>query len=119
MQDDDRATGRVEASEDAVDEVALGTTPDASGISGCVVVHELDLDGPASAPPCEVDAGVDDQPMDPRLEAVGVLEGRQVAPRADESVLDPVACELGSRRIRRAARSSRTTVRRASSAKAS
>ena len=55
---------------------------------------ELDLDRAPSPAPGEVEAGVDGQAMEPGVEPVRVAETGQVAPGADERLLDRVAREL-------------------------
>src|SRR4029079_9892258 len=55
---------------------------------------DLDLAVPPSTAPHEVEAGVDSQATQPGIEPVGIAESRQIAPCADERLLDRVAREL-------------------------
>ena len=50
--------------------------------------------GAPSPAPSEVETGIDGQSMEPGVEPVRVAETRQVAPGADERLLDRVAREL-------------------------
>ena len=77
-----------------VHELAVG---EGAGRIGCrrrIDRIELDLDRPSSPTPGKVEARVDGQPVEPGLEPVGITETRQVAPGADEGLLDRVAREL-------------------------
>ena len=56
--------------------------------------RELDLDRTPSPAPGEVETGVDGQAMEPGVEPIRVAQTRQVAPGADECLLDRVAREL-------------------------
>ena len=55
---------------------------------------QLDLDRAAASATGDVDAGMDDELAEPRVEPVGVAQRRQVPPGADEPFLDRVAREL-------------------------
>ena len=49
----------------------------------------------ASDPARLIDAGADEQPMEPGVEAVGIAERGQITPGADERVLDGVLGLVG------------------------
>jgi hypothetical protein len=70
-------------------------------------------------PPRLIDAGTDDEPVEPRVEAVRVPERGQITPGADECVLHGVLACSGFRRMSQAAESSREIAAPASVAKAS
>lgn len=55
---------------------------------------ELDLEDATTPPPQDRQAGPDRDPVDPRVEPVGIAQPRQVPPRVDERLLDRVAREL-------------------------
>ena len=70
------------------------SAPDGSVVAGESIGADLDLDRASSTTPEEVETGVDGQAMQPGIEPVRVAETRQVAPGADECLLDRVAREL-------------------------
>ena len=94
MENDDGAGFGLETRERAVELVAIGTP------SGVVVGSEvedgldIDLDHPPLAAPDEIDAGVDDQAMQPVVERRRVTQPRQAAPRPDEGLLDGVLGQI-------------------------
>ena len=65
-----------------------------SPIAGRVDRGQLDLDRPTPTPTRHVDARMDDELAQPGVELVRVAQRRQVAPGADEAVLDRVAGQL-------------------------
>ena len=90
MQDDQGALLRVEASEASLERIALvhgdRAVPDRGMVDGC----QLDLERMSTVPARLVHAGVDEETMQPRVEALGVAERRQVAPGAHERLLGGV-----------------------------
>ena len=56
--------------------------------------REFDFDRPSTLPPGNVKAGVDDQTMEPGVEAIWVAQARKVAPGSEVALLDRVAREL-------------------------
>ena len=56
--------------------------------------RELDLDRPAPTPANGIEAGIDGQAMDPGVEAVGIAQAGQIAPRPDAGVLDRILREF-------------------------
>ena len=70
------------------------TPPAKSDEDAGVDLFELDLDHPSATTPGEVEAGVDGEPMEPGVEPVRVAQAREVAPGADERLLDRIAREL-------------------------
>ncbi len=55
---------------------------------------QFDLDRAPAPAPGKIETGVDGQAVQPRIEPVGVAEAPQVAPGADQCLLDRVAGEL-------------------------
>ena len=66
-----------------------------AGDGGRVEVRKLDIDAMAPEPSRLIDTGVDEQPVEPRVEAVRIPQRGQVAPGADERVLHGVLCLFG------------------------
>src|SRR6202008_4120437 len=64
------------------------------GRDGCVKRSELPLDRAAPLPANQVEAGVDEQLVQPAVEREGVAQRRQIAPTANERVLDRVSREV-------------------------
>jgi hypothetical protein len=60
-----------------------------------VEVGELDLGHPPLATAGEIEAGIDDQSMQPGIEAFGFAQARKAPPGQEQSILDRIACELG------------------------
>ena len=95
VQDDDARHPRVEAPERRVEQVAIGDgggrvrrrRPMRWAISSTSI-------GRATPTACHVDAGMDDEPMEPGIEPIGIAKLGQVPPGADEPLLDRVAREL-------------------------
>ena len=56
---------------------------------------QLDLDRPALAAPDQVEAGIDEQSMEPAVEPVHVAQRGQVPPAPDQSLLDGVPRKVG------------------------
>jgi hypothetical protein len=56
---------------------------------------ELDLDASTAASPQLVPAGVQEQPVEPGLEAIDVAQRGQIPPAADERLLDGVLGQVG------------------------
>ncbi len=55
---------------------------------------EFDFDGPSTPPAGGVEAGVDDQAVEPGIESLRVAQARKVTPGSDVCLLDRVAREL-------------------------
>lgn len=79
-----------EASEAALQHVAIGEADRGVVTCGAVERQHVDLVGAAAGTAALVVTGVDEQPPEPRLEAVGVAQLGQLPPRADEALLDRV-----------------------------
>jgi deazaflavin-dependent oxidoreductase (nitroreductase family) len=94
VQDDDRAMGRIEAPKRIVEQLTVGEVARNVGLGGSVKRRDLDLHHASTTAPSEIEAGVDEEAMNPRVEARRVPETGHVPPRADERVLDGVAREL-------------------------
>ena len=121
MKDDDGPLLRLEPAEAAFELVAVGDRPtSASSTDGESIGGELDVDAMAPEPARLIDAGADQQPVEPGVEAIGVAQRGQVTPGPDErrSGRRPWPGRR-SRRMSQAAASSREIAAPASSAKAS
>ena len=94
VQDDDRAPRGLEARERAVEEVAIDHLAAEVASGRGVERRELDLDHPAPTASDEVEARVDEQSMEPAVERTHVAQRGQVAPAADERLLDRVPREV-------------------------
>ena len=94
MQDDDGAMPRIEMLEGSPEHLAVGDAAREVGRARHVDLIELDLDHPPSTTPGEIEAGIDGQAVEPRVEPVRVAEAREVAPGSDERLLDRIAREL-------------------------
>ena len=86
---------------------------------GASIRVELHLDDAPAAMPRDVQAGVDGQAMEPGVEPLGVTQHPEVAPGSMSASWTASRASSGSRRMRRAARSSRVPASRASTVKAS
>jgi hypothetical protein len=94
MHRDDRSMARIEAPERRVDQLAVGQRARVIGHRGRIDRCQLDLDRASSTAPGEIETGVDRQSVQPGLEPLRIAKTRQVAPGADECLLDRVAREL-------------------------
>ena len=92
---DDGPPFRIEVGERLVEGVAVDDRPRRSRRpTGIVDRGQVDLDRAVPATAQDVDAGVDDESAEPRVEAVGIAKTAQVAPCAEESFLDRVVREI-------------------------
>ena len=114
MEDDHGPLVRVETAEAALELVAIGEVEGGVGFDPRPArLTDLRFDRPpTSSPPRFAIAGTDEEAVDPGVEAVGIAQGREVAPGGDErllgGVLGPLDRRAGSdRRWRRAGRSRR------------
>ena len=119
VQDDHGAMLRVEVADATLDLVPVGRGRLGVGHREGMDLGELDLDAPALGRAQLIAAGVEEEPVEPGVEAIGVAQRGQVPPAPDERLLDGVLGPVGSRRMSRAAASSRPIVAPASTAKAS
>jgi hypothetical protein len=62
---------------------------------GCVRIEQDDIRREVPTTPRFGIAGVDEDPMEPRLEPIQVAERRELPPHLDEGYLDRVLCEVG------------------------
>jgi hypothetical protein len=95
VQDDQGSGFRFEPGEPALELIAV----DRDGV-GVVAVGRVDrsqVDVEAVAPQAArlIDTGADEQAVEPRVEAAGVTEGREVAPGSDERLLDGILGLIG------------------------
>src|SRR5262245_13690931 len=96
MQDDQGTRLASEAVEGTVERIALGDGGRAVARSmGFRDRGELDLDADATPLAPLGEAGTDQGPAQPRLEAVGVAERRELPPGSEERLLDGVLREVG------------------------
>ena len=65
-----------------------------SGTVGPSTGSVADTQAPAPVPTCLLVAGVDEEAVEPGLEALGVAQPRELAPGKEERLLDGVLCPL-------------------------
>ena len=94
VQDEHGSLVRTEATEAALELVAIGDVRGRVAGGRRHDRRELDLDGPALSPADGVEGGVDGQSMQPGIEPFGITEARKVPPRSDVCILDSVSREL-------------------------
>jgi MerR family transcriptional regulator, repressor of the yfmOP operon len=95
MKDDDGALFRVEMTDAALDLVSVGGSRLRVRHRQGMDLRELDLDTPALGGPELIAAGVEEEPMQPGLEAIGIAQRREVPPASDERLLDGVLRAVG------------------------
>jgi hypothetical protein len=79
----------------AIEQIPIGDGDgDVSAARG-IERREVDLDGSPATSARDIETRIDDETADPGVEAIGVAQRRQVAPRSDETFLDRVASQLG------------------------
>ena len=95
VEDDDRSMLGIEAADAALEVITIGrrglTVTDRMGHD----LRELDLDPAPLDGPKLVAARVQEQPVEPGLEAVRIPQGRQVPPASDHRLLDGVLRAVG------------------------
>src|SRR5689334_20362739 len=94
MQCDYRPMPGRQAGKGLVEQLAVGETGRDVDRGGCIDRRELDLDDAPLAATYEVKTCVGEQPLQPGIEPVRIAETGQVAPGADQRLLDGVAREL-------------------------
>ena len=94
VHDDDRALLGLEPLEGFIEQVAVSNDVRDVADDRCIHRQQLDLHRPASPPADHVDAGSEDQAVQPRLEAIGIAQAGQTAPGGKEPFLDRVSREL-------------------------
>src|SRR3954468_10623589 len=85
---------RIEAPQRVVGQLTIGERAGRIGRDRHVDRRELDLDHAAFPPADEVEAGVDEQSMEPGVETLRIAETGEVAPGSNTGFLDRVAREL-------------------------
>ena len=85
----------VEVAHATLDLVPVGRGRLGVGHRQGVDLGKHDLDASALGGPELIAAGVEEQPVQPGLEAIGVAQGGQVPPAADERLLDGVLGAIG------------------------
>jgi hypothetical protein len=94
VQDDERPVLRVEEHECPLDQIPVGQVAGRIGADRLVDDLELDLDGTAPSPARLVEAGIDEEAVEPGIEPVRITKSGQVPPGSHQGVLDRVAREL-------------------------
>ena len=95
MQDDHGPHLRLQPEEAAFELVAIRDERFDAGHRRRFEFGELDIDAMAPEPSRLIDAGVDEQPVEPGVEAIRVAQRGQHAPGPDERVLDGVLGLIG------------------------
>jgi hypothetical protein len=95
VKNDDRAVFGIEVADAALDQIPVGRSRLGVGHRGRMDLGKLDLDDSSLDSPELVAAGVEEEPVEPCLESVGVAQGGQVPPASDERLLDGVFSEVG------------------------
>ena len=94
MHDNDRPLLGLQPLERGIEQVAVGNSRSDVAHGRAIERQQLDLDRAAASSPDDVDAGSEYQTVQPRLEAIGIAEGRQATPGSEKPVLDRVSREL-------------------------
>ena len=94
MQDDDGAMPLVEPSEGIVEQLTVGEVAGDVAHFRHVERRQLDLHRTSSTTPSEIEAGVDNEAMEPGVEPAWIAQPWKVAPDSDERLLDRIAREL-------------------------
>ena len=94
MKHDQGAPGGVETPQGDLDHLAVGDRGIDARDDRSTDHRQLDLDRPAPPATQHVDAGTNEQPMQPGFEPIGVAKPRQVPPGGDQGVLDRVSREF-------------------------
>ncbi len=94
MKNDDRPLLGLQPLECVIEQFAVGDRGGHVGDGRCVHRQQLHLDRPPTTPAHHVDAGAEDEAVEPGLEAIGIAEAGQVPPRGEEAFLDRVSGEL-------------------------
>ena len=93
-EDDDRPPFGRKTPQAFVDGLPVGDLARLIVDRGDIERRDLDLDRAAPPTPNEVQARMNDQAMQPRVEAIRVAQSRKVAPCTDQRFLGRVACKL-------------------------
>ena len=94
VQDDDGSPCRVEPTEGVVDELALDDSQGGIRNRRTVDRLQLDLDGSRTPAAQAIDAGSNEESMEPSVEPIRVAQSGQVSPCPNERFLDRVAGKL-------------------------
>jgi succinyl-CoA synthetase beta subunit len=95
MEDDEGSHLRFEPEEATFELVAIEHGRRRVGPRWGIEFGQGDVDAVAAGASGLIDAGIDDQPMQPRVEAFGIPQRRQITPSPDECVLHRVLGGLG------------------------
>jgi hypothetical protein len=95
MKDDEGTRLRLEAAKAASELIAVNGDREAAIDGWRVDVAELDIDTMTPKPARLIDAGADEQSVEPGVEAIGAAQRRQVTPGPDERLLDGVLGLVG------------------------
>ena len=90
MKDDHGALVGIEVTDATLDEVPVGGSRLGVRHREGMDLGKLDLDAPALGDPELIAAGVEEEPVKPGIEAIGIAQGGQVPPASDERLLDGV-----------------------------
>ena len=90
MEDDDRPKFRFQPEKAAFELIAVGDHRGGVGHRGGIEFGQLDVHAVPACPSRLIDAGMDEQPMHPGIELVGIAQRGQITPGPDERVLDGV-----------------------------
>ena len=90
MKDDDGALFRIEVTDTTLDLISVGRSRLGIRHRQGMDLGKLDLDAPALGDPELIAAGVEEDPVKPGIETIGIAQGRQVPPASDERLLDGV-----------------------------
>ena len=90
MKDDDGALLRVEVTDATLDLVSVGRSRLGVRYRERMDLGKLDLDASALDGPELIAAGVEEEPVQPGVEAIGIAQRGQVPPASDERLLDGV-----------------------------
>jgi hypothetical protein len=85
---------RIEPDEGSLHEVAVREVPTRIGIRRLVDGSDLDLDRATPATAGLVEAGIDEEAVEPGVEPLRITKSGQVPPGSHQGVLDRVAREL-------------------------
>jgi hypothetical protein len=95
VKDEHGALIGIEVADATLDEVPVGGGRLGVRHRQWMDLGKLDLDAPALGDPELIAAGVEEDPVKPGIEAIGIAQGGQVPPASDERFLDGVLRTVG------------------------
>jgi hypothetical protein len=90
VKDDYGSVFGLQVTDATFEEISVGGSRLGVGHRERMDLGKLDLDAPALGRPELIAAGVEEESVEPRVEAIGVAKARQVPPASDERLLDGV-----------------------------